>query len=184
MEFRGRDPLRRHRDGSDRPGVRGRRNERGRRRQAIRRKEADLVGWPQFLPDGKHFIYIVTGEKPEDSAYWIASIDSPETRSWRRPRRSSSTRRPVILLFVRDRTLVAQPFDASARKITGEPVPLAEKIGTDNVGLARFSVSNNGVLAYRTGETGGRLLWRDRAGRSSTRWGSGGLRQPDALARG
>ncbi len=44
-------------------------------------------------------------------------------------------------------------------------MPLAEKIGTDNVGLARFSVSNGGVLAYRTGETGGRLLWRDRAGR-------------------
>ena len=44
-------------------------------------------------------------------------------------------------------------------------MPLAEKIGTDNVGLARFSVSNNGVLAYRTGETGGRLLWRDRAGK-------------------
>ena len=44
-------------------------------------------------------------------------------------------------------------------------MPLAEKIGTDNVGLARFSVSRDGVLAYRTGDSGGRLLWRDRAGR-------------------
>ncbi len=123
------------------------------------------VGWPQFLPDGKHFIYLLTGEKPEDSAYWIASIDSAEKTKLAPAQTLVEYAPPGYLLFVRDRTLVAQPFDAAARKITGEAVPLAEKIGTDNVGLARFSVSSNGVLAYRTGETGGRLLWRDRAGK-------------------
>jgi eukaryotic-like serine/threonine-protein kinase len=128
------------------------------------RKETS-VGWPQFLPDGKHYIFLVTGEKPEDSAYWIASIDSSEKTKLAPAQTLVEYAPPGFLLFVRDRTLVAQPFDASSRKITGEAVPLAEKIGTDNVGLARFSVSNNGVLAYRTGETGGRLLWRDRAGR-------------------
>ena len=61
---------------------------------------------------------------------------------------------PGYLLFVRDRTLVAQPFDAKALKTTGEPIPLAEHIGTDTVGLARFSVSRDGTLAYRTGERG------------------------------
>jgi Tol biopolymer transport system component len=69
------------------------------------------------------------------------------------------------LLFVRDKTLVAQPFDAKALKTTGEPVPLAEQIGTDAVGLARFSVSRDGVLAYRTGESGNRMIWRDRSGK-------------------
>jgi Tol biopolymer transport system component/tRNA A-37 threonylcarbamoyl transferase component Bud32 len=128
------------------------------------RKETS-VGWPQFLPDGKHYIYLVAGEKPEDSAYWIASIDSAEKKLLAPAQTLVEYAPPGYLLFVRDRTLVAQPFDARALKTTGEPVPLAEKIGTDNVGLARFSVSNNGVLAYRTGETGGRLLWRDRAGR-------------------
>ncbi|MEP6995567.1 MAG: protein kinase, partial [Acidobacteriota bacterium] len=128
------------------------------------RKETS-VGWPQFLPDGKHFIYLVTGEKPEDSAYWIGSIDSSEKKMLSPAQTLVQYAPPGYLLFVRDRTLVAQPFDASSLKIKGEAVPLAEKIGTDNVGLARFSVSNNGVLAYRTGETGGRLLWRDRAGR-------------------
>jgi Tol biopolymer transport system component/predicted Ser/Thr protein kinase len=128
------------------------------------RKETS-VGWPEFLPDGKHFLYMLTGEKPEDSSYWVGSIDSSE-RKMLAPAQSLVTYSPPgYLLFVRDRTLVAQPFDAKALKTTGEPVPLAEKIGTDNVGLARFSVSRNGVLAYRTGESGGRLLWRDRSGR-------------------
>jgi eukaryotic-like serine/threonine-protein kinase len=128
-------------------------------------KKETSVGWPQFLPDGKHYLYLVTGEKPEDAAYWIGSIDSKEKTKLAPAQTLVQYAPPGYLLFVRDRTLVAQPFDARALKITGEAVPLAEKIGTDNVGLARFSVSNEGVLAYRTGETGGRLLWRDRAGR-------------------
>ena len=128
------------------------------------RKETS-VGWPQFLPDGKHYLYLLTGEKPEDSAYWIASIDSNEKKMVAPAQTLVQYAPPGYLLFVRDKTLVAQPFDAKALKTTGEPVPLAEKIATDNVGLARFSASSTGVLAYRTGESGGRLLWRERSGK-------------------
>jgi Tol biopolymer transport system component len=128
-------------------------------------KKETSVGWPEFLPDGKHYLYLVTGEKPEDNAYWIGSIDS-DKRTRLMPAQTAVTYSPPgYLLFARDRTLVAQPFDAKAMKTTGDPIPLAEKVGTDNVGLALFSVSRNGVLAYRTGEAGGRLLWRDRSGR-------------------
>ena len=74
-------------------------------------------------------------------------------------------RRPGTCSSCKDRTLVAQRFDAKALKTQGEPVPLAEQIGTDAVGLARFSVSRDGVLAYRTGETGNRMLWMDRSGK-------------------
>ncbi len=128
-------------------------------------KKETSVGWPEFLPDGKHFLYLLGGEKAEDSAYWIASIDSNEKRMLAPAQTLVTYSPPGYLLFVRDKTLVAQPFDAKALKTTGEPIPLAEQIGTDNVGLARFSVSRNGILAYRTGESGGRLVWRDRAGR-------------------
>ena len=127
-------------------------------------KKETSVGWPEFLSDGKHYLYLVGGEKPEDSAYWIGSIDS-DKRTKLMQAQTLVTFSPGYLLFARDRTLVAQPFDAKAMKTTGDPIPLAEKVGTDNVGLALFSVSRNGVLAYRTGEAGGRLLWRDRSGR-------------------
>ena len=69
---------------------------------------------------------------------------------------------------------MAQPFDAKAMKTTGEPVPLAEQIGTDAVGLARFSVSRDGVLAYRTGESGNRMIWLDRSGKEIDTVGSKG----------
>jgi hypothetical protein len=128
------------------------------------RKETQ-IGWPEFLPDGKHFLYMATGQKPEDNAYRIGSLDSKETRALAPAQTMLTYAPPGYLLFVRDKTLVAQPFDAKALKITGEPVPLAEQIGTDSVGLARFSVSRDGVLAYRTGQSGSRLLWRDRGGK-------------------
>ena len=123
------------------------------------------VGWPEFLPDGRQYIYMVINQKVELNSYRIGSLDSKETKPFA-PAQSMLVYAPQgYLLFLKDRTLMAQPFDAKAIKTTGEPVPLAEQIGTDAVGLARFSVSRDGVLAYRTGESGARLLWMDRAGK-------------------
>ena len=123
------------------------------------------VGWPEFLPDGRHFLYMATGQKADENAYRIGSLDSAESKLLAPAQTLVTYAPPGFLLFVRDKTLVAQPFDAKALKTTGEPIPLAEHIGTDNVGLARFSVSRDGTLAYRTGETGDKFLWVERSGR-------------------
>src|SRR5262249_29677976 len=128
------------------------------------RKEAQ-VGWPDFLPDGKHFLYMATGMKPEDTQYRIGSLDSTETKTLAPAQTMITYAPPGYLLFVRDRTLVAQSFDARGIKTTGEPVPLAEKVGTNTVGLALFSVSREGTLVYRTGEIGTRMTWVDRSGK-------------------
>jgi eukaryotic-like serine/threonine-protein kinase len=147
------------------------------------RKEA-TVGWPEFLPDGRHFLYMATGQKPEDNAYRIGSLDSTESKTLAPAQTLVSYAPPGYLLFVRDKTLVAQPFDAKGLKITGEPVPLAEHIGTDAVGLARFSVSRDGTLAYRTGESGDRMVWVDRSGREGEPIGDPGEYHNPALSPG
>jgi dipeptidyl aminopeptidase/acylaminoacyl peptidase len=70
------------------------------------------------------------------------------------------------LLFERDRQLVAQPFDTSHRGLTGEPVTLAEHVAQpwDLNHKTEFSVSNNGVLIYRSlGGFDTQLVWRDRS---------------------
>jgi hypothetical protein len=72
---------------------------------------------------------------------------------------------PGFLLYVREQTLVAHPFDASALEFTSEPIPIGEGLGVDAVGLASFSMSRNGVLALRSGETTDlKYVWVDRAG--------------------
>ncbi|HYK41271.1 MAG TPA: protein kinase [Thermoanaerobaculia bacterium] len=128
------------------------------------RKET-TVGWPEFLPDGRHFLYLATGAKPDDNLYRVGLLDSTESLPLA-PAQTLVTYTPQgYILFVRDKTLVAQKFDLKSRKTAGEPIPLAEHIATDSVGLARFSVSRDGTLAYRTGESGTRLLWVDRSGK-------------------
>ncbi len=156
FDGRGNDPIYRVSAGGGTPTI-------GVKPEASRKETS--VGWPEFLPDGLHFLYLTTGEKPDDSMYRIGLIDSTESLPLAPAQTLVTYTPPGYLLFARDRTLVAQSFDLKSRKTKGEPVPLAEHIATDSVGLARFSVSRDGTLVYRTGESGNRLLWVDRAGK-------------------
>ena len=83
------------------------------------RKETS-VGWPEFLPDGKHFLYLRDGREARGQRL-LDRLDRLErdedARAGADARRR--TRRPGYLLFVRDRTLVAQPFDAKALQDDG-----------------------------------------------------------------
>ena len=128
------------------------------------RKESE-VGWPEFLPDGRHFLYMAINQKPEDSAYRVGSLDSKDSKQVASAQTLVTYAPPGFLIYARDRTLVAQRFDSKSLRTVGEPVPLAEQIGMGASGLARFSVSREGTLAYRTGESGNRLLWVDRSGK-------------------
>ena len=80
--------------------------------------------------------------------------------------------RPGYLLWVRDQTLVAQRFDPAALKLEGDPVPVAEEVATQQGkqgrGRAAFWISQNGLLAYRTGGAAGKqlqLTWVSRDGK-------------------
>ncbi len=73
---------------------------------------------------------------------------------------------------MRERTLVAQRFDAEHLELTGEPFPIAEPAGLYNTFSSTFSVSRNGVLAHTDAVGGGgggtanrQLAWFDRAGK-------------------
>ncbi|HUR35770.1 MAG TPA: protein kinase [Vicinamibacterales bacterium] len=140
------------------------------------------VGWPEFLPDGRHYLYLSIGQKREDSMYRVGQLDAADSVEVAASQTQVVFAPPGRLLFVRDGTLVAQPFDPVTLKTSGDAVPLAERIGTDTVGLARFSVSREGTLAYRTGETNGRLVWVDRAGREVETLGDPGLYGDPALS--
>jgi Tol biopolymer transport system component len=136
------------------------------------------AAYPWFLPDGRHFLYYRIEPKPDSTGLYVGSIDvKPEDQNARRlmplehqpmyvPAPDSG---PGNIVFLRQNTLLAQPFNASKLQLAGEPVPLAEQIGS--VGdLGFYSASESGALAYRTGSTGGlsmQLSWFDRAGKAS-----------------
>ena len=63
---------------------------------------------------------------------------------------------------------MAQKFDAGSLTLEGEPVPMGEGLGSDDVGLASFSASRTGVLVFRGGElSGSRMVWVDRTGKET-----------------
>jgi serine/threonine protein kinase/Tol biopolymer transport system component len=128
--------------------------------------------WPTFLPDGRHFLYHATGSRtggPFDArGIYVGTLGSNE-RKLLIEGGSNAQYAEGHLLFLRQNTLLAQPFDAERRELTGEAVPLAEQIETDP-GLPQigaFSVSAGGVLAYqvRASQSRSQLVWFDRTGR-------------------
>ena len=70
------------------------------------------------------------------------------------------------LLYPRDGSLLAHPFDEKNLRFTGEPTVIVERLPYfDKTGWADFSASENGVLAYMTEFPKNRLVWLDRTGR-------------------
>jgi Tol biopolymer transport system component len=132
-----------------------------------------------FLPDGNHFLYRARSSNPENNAVYVASLDSPEKKLLVNGLFSNVTYVPPgYLVFHREGTLMARPFDAERLELTGEEVPIAEDVGFSvTVGVAAFTTSENGVLAYRTATGAGassQLLWFDRSGKQVVMLGEPG----------
>ena len=123
--------------------------------------------WPCFLPDGEHFLYLRwSGTASETAAIYVASLASHERKLLLHVD-SNVEYAQGYLLYLRERTLMAQPFDATHLETAGGAFPIAEQIQS-LLGLTRgvFSVSEQGVLAYHTGAgaSGSQLTWFDRSG--------------------
>ncbi len=128
--------------------------------------------FPAFLPDGKHFLYEAgshsVGTESELHAIYLGSLGGEASKLLVNAR-SKALYAAGHLLFVRQKTLMAQPFDAKSGKLSGDPFPIVGNVQDDpGFFTAVFSVSDNGVLAYQ--ETGGsidqfQLTWFDRGGK-------------------
>jgi eukaryotic-like serine/threonine-protein kinase len=111
---------------------------------------------PYFLPDGRHFLFLATSTKPENTAIFAGSLDSKERKQLVSSNAMAVFAPPHYLLFLRQATLMTQEFDPDRLELRGDPFPVAEQVGIGGTpGLASFSASENGVLAYRLGGGGG-----------------------------
>jgi len=127
---------------------------------------------PQFLPDGKHFLYLASRSNPEENAVYVQEIGSAERKLLLRTRGKVEYAPPGYLLFVREGTLFAQTLDLHSFQLQGEPVVVAEDV-QEPYG---FSVSGNGVIAYRSTQevSEQQVFWYDREGRRTPAGGERG----------
>jgi Tol biopolymer transport system component len=116
---------------------------------------------PQFLSDGRHFIYFVRSEDPQYRGVRLGSLDSTETRLVLRGEAPATYAWPGYLLVRRGRALLAQPLDARGLALSGEP-----SVVTEDVDDAGFSASETGVLAFASSPPElSQPTWFDRSGR-------------------
>ena len=103
--------------------------------------------WPQFLNDGRHFIYAAAGGR---NGIYLASLDGGEPRLLmdRGVSNSSLGYKAGYILFVQDAALFARPFDEERLQFSGEPVRILDGVPVSGAGRAPFAVSSSGVLAY------------------------------------
>jgi Tol biopolymer transport system component len=126
--------------------------------------------YPHFLPDGRHFLYLVRrgggagrGRNPEIRVGSLESKDSKVVLNVA----SNVVYASGHLLYVREGALVAQAFDLDGLAVEGEPVTLVPDVLMDErFSRGVFSASPNGVLVYQTGkgQTLSALRWLDRNG--------------------
>ena len=118
--------------------------------------------WPQFLPDGRHFIFLAAHhEKPDsgDSGIYLGSLDGGEPQRVMASK-SSAAYADGMLFSVQGNTLVAQRFDAATGKVAGPVVPTAERVQLDRT-------TWRGV--FSVGASAHSLVYMPAAGRIGTR---------------
>ncbi|MEO8050278.1 MAG: winged helix-turn-helix domain-containing protein [Acidobacteriota bacterium] len=143
-------------------------------------KQESLHYAPYFLADGEHFLYSIQSEEAESAGVFVGSLNSRDRRRLVNSATNASYAESPggrgYLLFTRGTTLTAMHFDVKTLELSGEAFSVAQHILIDPYpGLTRasFSVSENGVLVYRTGvDTGStELVWLDRQGETIGRIG-------------
>src|SRR5262249_24193598 len=119
--------------------------------------------------DSRHLVYqglVTDGTK---RGLYVESIDGGTPPQFLVAAESMPAYVPGLLLYHREGTLLAQPFDPDHLRLTGEPARIADNIAFNvQNGRATFGASQTGVLAYCTGgasESLAELAWIDRAGR-------------------
>jgi eukaryotic-like serine/threonine-protein kinase len=132
--------------------------------------------WPQFLPDGKHFVFFVLTDMGETTGVYTGALDSPastrlfssETNAVYAAAPRGITSKSGYLLFIRNNDLMGQPFNPAKLQTTDDAIPLATGVGpVESFSLAQISVSDTGVLVYQSaGKPTRQLVWMDRTGKN------------------
>jgi eukaryotic-like serine/threonine-protein kinase len=126
--------------------------------------------WPWFLPDGKHFLFWARSSRgSQENQLHVGELGSLQAKALTKSE-SMAVYASGHLLFMRDQTLMAQPFNPRRIELSGDPVPIAQHVAINGAtSRPLFSASETGELVYQAGETSGgwSLLWLDRDGKQT-----------------
>ncbi len=120
---------------------------------------------PEFLPDGRHFLYFAQGT-PDARGIYLGELGNFTARRLLYADAKGAYVSSGYLLFVRGSTLYAQPFNVSRLELSEAPFVVAESVMADaGTNWTALSASVSGPIAYRLGAIPeSQLVWFDRSG--------------------
>ncbi|HKF65790.1 MAG TPA: winged helix-turn-helix domain-containing protein [Vicinamibacterales bacterium] len=122
------------------------------------------LAWPAFLPDGRHFLYTVVSVERDTAGVYVGELGTTKSQRLIDVMSSCAYASPGFLLYARDTTLYAQPFDMGRLQLVGDPVPIADAVAYNpQTGRVLAAASDTGVVAYRRPPIT-ELVWVDRSG--------------------
>ena len=130
-------------------------------------KEEESHRWPELLPGGKAVLFTQWSRNLDDAQIVVQRLDGREPRVLVRGGSDAHYLPTGHLVYARAGILLAVPFDLSRLEVTGNPIPVAEGVSLSTEGVAQFSISSTGSLAYVPGGlqgAGRKLVWLDRNG--------------------
>jgi len=131
--------------------------------------------FPQFLPDGRRFLFNALGDAEREGIY-LGALDGGDPKRLTTSDTVGRYLEPSRVAYERAGTLVARRLDLDREELTGDPETLATPIGVDPSSTPGFSVSSEGRVAYRASAADRRqLAWYDRSGKLLTT-----ISEPDA----
>ena len=125
--------------------------------------------WPQFLPDGRHFLYLAQTAGRESSAIFVGSLDSAPPKMILSSGSMGLFAPPDHLVFVRGTALMTQRVDLTTFELIGDPALIAPTVPVTDNGRVGASISRTGVLVLSssaTSEGNRQLTWVDRNGKA------------------
>jgi eukaryotic-like serine/threonine-protein kinase len=112
--------------------------------------------WPTFLPDGRHFLYLAWSGQAARRAVFLGTLDSKDRKRLLPAESNACYAAPGYIVFHRQASLFAQPFDPKELALSGDPVHLADEASYSTTnGRGSFDVSQTGSLLYFQGGSGG-----------------------------
>ncbi len=126
--------------------------------------------WPFALPDGDHFLYFNLGSSNsgQKQGIYVGSLSTHESKLISSEIVGNTQFASSRLYYVRDRSLMAQPFDLKRLQFTGPPETVSRQELEEAPAFSRagFSVSDHGVVVFQSAtESVSQLSWFDRSGK-------------------
>jgi len=120
--------------------------------------------WPQFLPDGRHFLYQIVSLDAGRTGTYVGDLDT------RQSVRLLDTESPAVfapprhVLHIQRDMLIAEEFDVRTLQLTGRATVLARGVSPPSPADENVVSAAGDLIAYRQGIRQQQLAWVDRSG--------------------